>query len=162
MLFYCFSRGSIERTNSLTICIWCLCIMFCSAFVWGLFFMDWLDKGFIYEESFEMCLCLWWSLIVLSNSVWLTDFKIQLLTFVFSVDVGALDSHHNCHHYHHHHHYCMKCMHLWLIWERALKDPTIITTVVMFFFFSRWKTVQTFCRVFNRERSTENLVMFPV
>ena len=47
-------------------CVWCLCMyhMFCVCVWTG--FVDWFEKRFIYETSFEMWFCLWWSLIVLS------------------------------------------------------------------------------------------------
>ena len=38
----------------------------------GTGFVDWLEEGFLYEKSVDMCICFWQSLIVLRWPVWLT------------------------------------------------------------------------------------------
>ena len=46
-----FNRGSTEGTNSLKICVWCLCMyVLCLQSVCG---------WYIREKSLEMCICLW-------------------------------------------------------------------------------------------------------
>ena len=42
-------------------CVWCLCIPYVLCL-----HRDWLEKGFIYnyEKSFELCVCLWPSLVI--------------------------------------------------------------------------------------------------
>ena len=61
---YSFNRGNVEATNSSKICVWCLCA--CFVFVClGIGIVDWLEKGFVHEKSFEVCVYLWESLVVL-------------------------------------------------------------------------------------------------
>ena len=59
-----FNRGNIEGTNSSKICV-CMCLQYVSFHVCiGTGFVDWLEKGFVCEKSFEMWICLWRSWIV--------------------------------------------------------------------------------------------------
>ena len=50
-----FNRGNIERTNSLKVCVGCLCMyaLFCVCV--GTRFVDWLEKGFMYgvDDEFD-------------------------------------------------------------------------------------------------------------
>ena len=64
------------------VCVWFLffvffvCLFVC-LFVYGLILEIWLEKGFTYEKSFEMCICSWvWSSSV--NQVRLIKSKYQL------------------------------------------------------------------------------------
>ena len=42
----------------------CVCVHVLFYICVGAGFVDWLESGFIYKKNFEMCICLWWSLIV--------------------------------------------------------------------------------------------------
>ena len=59
-----FNRGMIEGTNTLKICLWCLCM-------YVLCFVDWLDGGLIYmwEEFRNMYLLMIW--------VWLSGWGVR-------------------------------------------------------------------------------------
>ena len=61
-------------------------ISICSLFMYALFYiciridcvhLTW-GMVYIYEKFVEVCICLWQSLIILGNLVWLTVVKIQL------------------------------------------------------------------------------------
>ena len=59
-----FNWGNIERTNSMKICVWCLCMYAVFYVCAGIGFVDWLEKGFTFEKSSEVCICLWQNLII--------------------------------------------------------------------------------------------------
>ena len=57
--------GVVLKGLTLKICVWCLCMYDLFSVCIGNVFVDWLEKRFMYEKSFEMCICLWQSLVVL-------------------------------------------------------------------------------------------------
>ena len=64
--FMCsFKQSNIERTHSSTTTksVWYLCIYDLFYFFARIGFRHWLEKGFMYEKSFEMYICVWQSLI---------------------------------------------------------------------------------------------------
>ena len=70
------NRGNAEGTNSLKMCVWCLCLMFvsdvcvqclCPMFVslcfmfvkWLVYYIDLTEGWYICEKSLEVYICLW-------------------------------------------------------------------------------------------------------
>ena len=54
-------KSNTERTNSLTICVGCLCVYVCLSYdicVWSILLI-WFEKDFTHERSFKMSICLW-------------------------------------------------------------------------------------------------------
>ena len=80
-----FDRGNIKGTNCWKICVWCLCMYGLFDVCVGTGFLDWLEKWFMYDDSFEMWICL---LIFLRwpPCSW-QDVKIQSLTNWLDVSV---------------------------------------------------------------------------
>jgi len=74
---YAFWTRALLKGLTLKICVWCI---FCFVFAYGLILFIWLQEGFMYYKSFEICIC-WWEfhLPEVIRCTW-QDIKIQLLT----------------------------------------------------------------------------------